>query len=95
MRSGLDAEIIDFAQGRRLSMRDAIGELLDFVDEVVDDLGSRQEMNYLRKLLEDPRGTGADQQVALFQETGRIDAVIEFLMQQTMQGIPIKALSRL
>src|SRR6266700_8051439 len=48
MRSGLDAEVIDFAQGRRLSMRDAIGELLDFVDEVVDDLGSRQEMYYLR-----------------------------------------------
>ena len=60
MRSGLDAEIIDFAQGRRLSMRDVIGELLDFVDEVVDDLGSRQEMNYLRNLLEDTRATGAD-----------------------------------
>jgi carboxylate-amine ligase len=95
MRSGLDAEIIDFAQGRRLSMRDSISELLDFVDEVVDDLGSRQEMNYLRKLLEDPRGTGADRQLAVYQETGSMDAVIQFLMQQTMQGIPIKALSRL
>ncbi len=95
MRSGLDAEIIDFAQGRRLSMRDSISELLDFVDEVVDDLGSRQEMNYLRKLLEDPRGTGADRQLAVYQETGSMDAVIQFLMQQTIQGIPIKALSRL
>ena len=88
MRSGLDAEVIEFVQGRRLSMRDSIGELLDFVDDVVDDLGSRQEMNYLRKLLEDPRGTGADRQVAVYQETGSIDAVIQFLMQQTMQGIP-------
>src|SRR6266705_407711 len=95
MRSGLDAEIIDFAQGRRLSMRDSISELLDFVDEVVDDLGSRQELNYLRKLLEDPLGTGADHQLAVYQETGNMDAVIQFLMQQTMQGIPIKALSRL
>ena len=95
MRSGLDAEIIDFAQGRRLNMRDSISELLDFVDEVVDDLGSRQELNYLRKLLEDPRGTGADHQLAVYQETGNMDAVIQFLMQQTMQGIPIKALSSL
>jgi len=95
MRSGLDAEIIDFAQGRRINMRDSISELLDFVDEVVDDLGSRQELNYLRKLLEDPRGTGADHQLAVYQETGNMDAVIQFLMQQTMQGIPIKALSRL
>ena len=90
MRSGLDAEVIDFAQGRRLSMRDAIGELLDFVDEVVDDLGSRQEMNYLRNLLEDPRGTGADRQNALFKETGSIDALIQFLMQQTMQSIALE-----
>ena len=89
MRSGLDAEVIDFAQGRRLSMRDSISELLDLVDEVVDDLGSRPEMNYLRSLLEDPRGTGADRQIALFQETGSLDEVIQFLMQQTVQGIAL------
>jgi carboxylate-amine ligase len=63
--------------------------LLDFVDDVVDNLGSRREMNYLRKLLADPRGTGADRQVAVYQETGSIDALIQFLMQQTMQGIPL------
>ena len=90
MRSGLDAEIIDFAQDIRLSMCDAIGELLDFVDEVVDNLGSKQEMNYLRNLLEDPRGTGADRQIALFQETGSIDALIQFLMQQTMQDVALE-----
>jgi len=89
MRSGLDAEVIDFSQGRRLSMREAIGELLDFVDEVVDDLGSRLEMNYLRNLLEDPRGTGADRQIAVYQETGSIDALIQFLTQQTMQDIAV------
>ena len=89
MRSGLDAEVIDFTQGRRLTMRDSISELLDFVDEVVDDLGSNPEMNYLRGLLEDPRGTGADRQIALYQETGSIDAVIQFLMQQTMQDIAL------
>jgi glutamate---cysteine ligase / carboxylate-amine ligase len=89
MRSGLDAEVIEFVQGRRLSMRDAISELLDFIDDVVDDLGSRREMNYLRELLEDPRGTGANRQVAVYQETGSLDAVIQFLMQQTMQDIPL------
>jgi carboxylate-amine ligase len=89
MRSGLDAEVIDFARGRRLSMRDSIGELLDFVDDVVDDLGSRREMNYVHKLLADPRGTGADRQVAVYQETGNIDDLIRFLMQQTMQDIPM------
>ena len=41
MHSGLDAEVIDFVQGRCLSMRESISELLDFVDDVIDDLGSR------------------------------------------------------
>lgn len=89
MRFGLDAEVIEFVQGRRGSMRESIMELLDFVDDVVDDLGSRLEMNYLLTLLEDSRGTGADRQLAVFQETGSMDAVNQFLMQQTMQGIPM------
>ena len=84
---GLDAEVIDFSNERRLTMRESVGELLDFVDEVVDDLGSRREMTYLRNLLEDPRGTGADRQIALYEQTGNLDAVIEYLMQQTMRGI--------
>src|SRR5947209_16170689 len=38
MRYGLDAEVLDFVQLRRLSMRDSIQEMLDFVDDVVDEL---------------------------------------------------------
>ena len=47
-------------------------------------------MNYLRNLLEDPRGTGADRQIALFQETGRRDALIQFLIQQSMQDVELE-----
>jgi carboxylate-amine ligase len=63
--------------------------LLDFVDDVVDDLGSRREMDHLRKLLEDPRGTGADRQIAIYSQTGSLQAVTGFLMRQTMEGIPL------
>jgi glutamate---cysteine ligase / carboxylate-amine ligase len=90
MRYGLDAEVVDFVHGRRLSMRESIGEMLDFVDDVLDDLGSRYEINYLRMLLEDPRGGGADRQVAVYSQTGSMDAVIQFLMQQTLHGIPLE-----
>jgi len=90
MRSGLDAEVVDFVQGRRLSMRESITELLDFVDDMSDDLGSRRELNYLRWLLEDPQGTGADRQQAVYEQTGSIDAVIQLLKQQTMQGILVE-----
>ena len=87
MRWGLDAEVCDFVRNRRLSMRQSIDELLDFVDDVAEDLGSRKEMAYLRALLTDPSGTGADRQIALYQQTGSLDAVIHLLMQLTMQGI--------
>jgi glutamate---cysteine ligase / carboxylate-amine ligase len=74
-------------QNRRLSMRAAIGELLDFVDDVLDDLGSHTEIQYLRALLEDPSGTGADRQIAIYEQSGSIDAVIHYLMQQTLKGM--------
>ena len=91
MRSGLDAEVIDFMKRRKLSMRDAISETLDFVDEVVDDLGSRHEMNYLRALLNNPQGTGADRQIAVYEQTHDVKKVVALLMEQTMQGITLDA----
>jgi carboxylate-amine ligase len=86
-RYGLDAEIVDFVQGRRIGMREAIEETLDFVDDVLDDLGSRREINYLRELIGDPRGTGADRQIAIYQQTGDTRAVISYLMEQTVRGL--------
>jgi len=91
MRYGLDAEAIDFVKLRRLSMRASINELLDFVEDVVDDLGSRHEMNYLRALMVSPNGTGADRQVAVYEQTGDLNKVVELLMEQTMQGITLDA----
>ena len=87
MRYGLDAELVDFTSRRRLPMRDSIRETLDFVDEVVDDLGSRREITYLHTLLDDPQGTGADRQMAIYRETESTQKVIAFLLEQTMQGV--------
>ena len=89
MRAGLDAEVVDFVKGVRLPMRRSIRDLLDFVDDVPDDLGSRNEINYLRSLIESEQGTGADRQMALYQQTGSTDEVISLLMQRTMQGISV------
>jgi glutamate---cysteine ligase / carboxylate-amine ligase len=88
MRYGLEAEVMDFKYDRCLPMRAAIAALLEFVDDVLDDLGSRQEINYLRGLLDDPRGTGADRQIAVYKATQNAQEVVEFLMRETMQGIP-------
>ncbi len=88
-RYGLDAQIVDFGQGRTLSMRDSMHELLNLVDDVADDLGTRSDLNYIRALVDDPRGTGADRQIALYKKTGSIHAVYQYLMQQTMEGVAL------
>jgi carboxylate-amine ligase len=88
-RYGLDAQIIDFGQKRTLSMRDSINELLDFVDDMLDDLNSRHEIHYLRALLEDSRGTGADRQLAIYRENNDVNAVTCYLLQTAMDGITL------
>lgn len=86
MRYGLDADVVDFTQRRRIPMRQSIHGLLDFVADVVPELRCEQEMAYLRTLLEDPHGTGADRQLALYQRTGDVDLVTRFLIQRTMSA---------
>ena len=87
MRYGLDAEVLDFERLHRLSMRDALRETLDFVDDVVDDLGSRREIDYVRALMDDPQGTGADRQMAIYQESNDPQKVSQFLIERTMDGV--------
>ncbi len=89
MRYGLDAQVLDFDHMRRLSMRDSIRETLDFVDDMVDDLGSRREINYLRELMDDPQGTGADRQIAIYQESNDLQKVHQFLIERTMEGVKL------
>jgi carboxylate-amine ligase len=87
MRYGLDAEVLDFERLRRLNMRDALRETLDFVDDVVDELGSRRELDYIRALLDDPQGTGADRQMAIYQESNDPQKVSQFLIERTLEGL--------
>ncbi|HET8911618.1 MAG TPA: carboxylate-amine ligase [Ktedonobacteraceae bacterium] len=88
MRYGLDAEVLDFAQRRQVGMRDSIHQLLDFVEDVVDDLGSHREMKHLRLMLEPGQGSGADRQLAIYRESGGdMHKVIKFLNQQAREGI--------
>ncbi|MBV9258575.1 MAG: carboxylate-amine ligase [Ktedonobacteraceae bacterium] len=84
MRYGLDADVIDFTHRRRIPMRESLHLLLDFVADVVPDLRCEQEIQHLHWLVDDPDGTGADRQIALYQQTGDIRRVTQFLIQRTM-----------
>ena len=53
-RYGLDGKLIDFGKQEEVDTRELILELLDFVDDVVDELGSRYAVNYVRNILARP-----------------------------------------
>jgi carboxylate-amine ligase len=84
-RYGLDGKLIDFGKQVELDTRVLILELLDFIDDVVDELGSRNAINYIHTILE--KGTGADRQLAVFQQTGSLEKVVDFILSETLEGV--------
>jgi carboxylate-amine ligase len=83
-RYGLDGSLIDFGKEMELNTRSLILELLDFVDDVVDGLDSREDINYVNKMLE--QGTGADRQLAVFNHTQNLVDVVDYITTQTLVG---------
>jgi len=85
VRWGIEGKLIDFGKQKEVPVRDLILELLDFVDDVVDELGSRKEIEYVHTILE--RGTSADRQLKVFAETGDLKAVVDNIMAETLEGV--------
>jgi glutamate---cysteine ligase / carboxylate-amine ligase len=86
VRWGLDGKMIDFGKQQEVPVRDLIMELLEFVDDVVDDLGSRKEVEHVHTILE--RGTSADEQLQVYRETNDLKAVVDRLIERTMENVP-------
>ena len=83
-RWGLEGKLIDFGKREEVPMRDLAVELLEFVDDVVDDLGSRSAVEYVHTVLRD--GTSADRQLAVYRQTGDLTAVVRDIVEQTKPG---------
>jgi carboxylate-amine ligase len=85
VRWGLDGKLIDFGKQQEVPVRDLILELLSFVDDVVDELDSRAELEYIHTIMEN--GTSADRQLRTFAATGDLNAVVDQLILETMEGV--------
>lgn len=84
-RYGIEGKMIDFGKSIEVPTRELILELLEFVDDVVDDLGSREEINKIHKILE--QGTGADRQLAVFEKSKNLNDVVDYILKETVAGI--------
>jgi carboxylate-amine ligase len=86
VRWGLEGKMIDFGKQKEVPTRDLVLELLDFVDDVLDDLGSRKEIEHIHTIL--ARGTSAEEQLRVYSETNDLKAVVDRLMELTMENVP-------
>ena len=84
-RYGLDGKLIDFGKQEEVPTRALILELLEFVDTEVDEFGSRKEVSYIHEILKN--GTGADRQLAVWEKTRDLRAVVDYIVSETTAGL--------
>ncbi len=81
VRYGTDGKLIDFGKGEEVSFPALIEEILGWVDDVVDELGSREAVEYATTILRE--GTSADRQLAVYRRTGDFRAVVDHVVEET------------
>ena len=64
VRYGVTGEMIDWGRQESVPFPVLMGGAAEILDDVVDELDSREEVNYVRTILEN--GTSADRQVAVY-----------------------------
>jgi carboxylate-amine ligase len=84
-RYGIDGHLIDFGKEEEINTRVLIYELLDFVDDVVDHVGSRHRLANVHKILEG--GTGADRQLKVFEEKNNLVDVVDYIRAQFLGSL--------
>ncbi len=84
VRRGTEGKLLDFGRQKEVPTKDLISELLELIDDVVDDLGSRKDVEYVHTILSE--GTSADRQLAKYEETGNLKAVVDQLVEETRIG---------
>ena len=84
-RYGVDGKLIDFGRCREVETRSLIHEILEFVAPEVDELGSGREIEHIERIL--TQGTGADRQLAVWEETHDMKAVVDHLVRETHEGL--------
>jgi carboxylate-amine ligase len=85
VRYGLEGKLIDFGKEKEVPERDLILEYLRFVDDAVEELGSRPAINTIFKMLQN--GSGADRQLKVYRETGSLKAVVDYMASETKAGL--------
>ncbi|MBE7509438.1 MAG: carboxylate-amine ligase [Bacteroidia bacterium] len=87
-RYGIENKLIDFGKEKEVETTQLIEELVEFIDDLVDDLGSRKEVDHVFDMMK--KGTGADRQLDVYAKTGDLKKVVDYIINETNIGISVK-----
>jgi carboxylate-amine ligase len=85
----LDGKLIDFDRKCEIDERELLHEMLEFISTEVEELGSQAEMAHIEKIMRE--GTGADRQLAVWERTQDMKAVVDHIVAETYQGLSMEA----
>jgi carboxylate-amine ligase len=89
-RYGIEGKLIDFGREAEVETKSLIHELLHFVSTEVDELGSKREMAHIERIMQE--GTGADRQLAVWEQTQDMKKVVDHIVAETYEGLDIAPL---
>jgi carboxylate-amine ligase len=84
-RYGIDGKMIDFGRKCEVDERALLHEMLEFIVTEVDELGSHTELAHIEKIMRE--GTGADRQLAVWERTHDMKAVVDHIVAETYEGL--------
>lgn len=93
VRYGVSGKLIDFGKQQEVPFPDLIDELIDLLDDVVDELGSRKEVEFARQIARN--GSSADRQIRAYEKAlakgatnqEALIAVVDHLIEETRSGL--------
>jgi carboxylate-amine ligase len=86
-RYGIDGKLIDFGRETEVDTRSLLNELLEFVSTEVNELGSENEMAHIERIMGE--GTGADRQLAIWERTQDMKAVVDQIVAETYEALTV------
>jgi len=88
-RYGIDGKLIDFGREAEVETRSLLNELIEFVSTEIVELGSIREFEHVERIIRE--GTGADRQVATWERTHDMKAVVDQIVRETYDGLRLTA----
>ena len=86
-RYGIDGKLIDFGRKCEVDERELLHEMLEFIAAEVEELGSEREIAHIEKIMRE--GTGADRQLAVWEQTHDTKAVVDHIIEETYDGLSV------